>query len=156
MDRDLVIEDGAVLTIDSEFRDAVEDLHTKGEITRNQFESWCRSICDEWLPRKIYFSWRRIDIKSIYLTWNFTDEHGVAPSFNLTIFKALGYKVIEPEMTEVDIFNVDESLLYPRELVLKTLIFQNSKDHKSQYWCKGILGKIETAMQHCGVVFYKP
>jgi hypothetical protein len=156
MERDTVIQDGAILTIDSEFRDAVEDLRTNRKITRIQFESWCRSICRNWLPRSIQFSLKRIDRKSIYLTWVFTDEHDSIPQFSLSIFKALDYKIIEPKIGALDIFSVKEEILYPRELVLKTLILQNSKDHKSQYWCRGIMAKIETAMEHCSIVFYKP
>lgn len=151
-----VIQEGTILTIDSDFIEKVEELVDKGIITVREYDLWCSSMYEKWLPRDIKFVLTRTDRATVYLSWVILGDGKPGDAyFDLTIFKALGYEIIDPEQTELDIFETPEFLLLPGELVLKTLQEQCGN---WRHWVlpEDMIRKVQTAMADCGVVFYRP
>jgi hypothetical protein len=166
---DKIIQDGTILTIDSEFTQSVEEALDEGIITHRQYEVWCHAIYDKWIPRQIHFFHNRTDRKSVYLAWSFLDEDlASVPHYNLTIFRKLGYKIIEPEQVEIDLFDADDDLLDEEDLILKHIVLQNYPNYPTHYrnrketdnamrsWAEGIMKIVKNAMKENGIIFYRP
>jgi hypothetical protein len=150
-----VIKDGTILTIDSDFTEMVDNAVEDGTITIRQHEIWCSTVYEEWLPRHIQFHAVRVDRKSIFLAWYFLGgDLASSDHFDLSIFKALGFEIIEPKQEELELCNCPDQYLGSRELVHKYLILQNPGHARS--YCNGILRMVENAMGVNGIVFYRP
>lgn len=157
-----IIQKDTIITIDCDFTERVDAAVDSGIITTREHEEWCWTAYEEWLPRKIKFSHTRNDRKTIYLTWNFID--GVTPEhYNLTIFKKLGYKVVEPHQYEIALWESPDHLLSAGELVHKHMILKNrgAYPHKVDYqnsreWIDDVMNNILDVMDKHGIVFYQP
>jgi hypothetical protein len=154
-----IIQNGAVMTIDANFTEAVETALDRGQITRRDFEEWCSAIYIEWLPITIKFQAFRHDRERVFLGWSiFHPAYGRPLNFNLNVFKALGYEFNYPPQTELSIYEADERLLTERELILKTIVENKGGVNccGMEAWCESILRTVEDAMKEKGIVFYTP
>ncbi len=153
-----IIKAGTILTIDSEWTEKVDDAVDNGIITVRDHEVWCSSMYQDWLPVKIEFFHHRTDRKHIFMAWRFWNNPKLADvaQFDLTIFKKLGYTVIEPEQEEIPLHLADDFLLTDEELVLKYLIKQSAADNKHRAWAEAVFQRVKSAMKEKGVIFYRP
>lgn len=154
----MVIKAGTILTIDSDWSEKVDQAVEDGVITIREHENWCSSVYARWLPVNIEFYPHRVDRKRVFLAWRFHNDPDLAglPHFNLTVFRKLGYEIIEPEQEEVDIMKAPEDLLKDSEKVLKYLIRQNAKRGKHRAWSEAVFSIVQKAMEEAGVVFHTP
>ena len=144
-----IIKAGTILTIDEEWSEKVDDAVDKGIISVREHEHWCSSMYQDWLPVKIEFYHHRTDRKLTFMAWRFFNNPNLAdtPHFNITVFKKLGYTIIEPEQKELDIMEADESLLTDDELVLKYLIRQGAGQNKHRAWSEAVFRIVKAAMK---------
>lgn len=151
-----IIQAGTALTIDDEFLDSVVSLCVLGLITGREYEEWNNKFETLKLPVLVKFYEYRKDREKIVLGWSIVeDKHLFKLNDDLTIFRKIGYRIIEPKQITMPLSDADDDLLTPREMVLKYLIKENAKAGKHRVWCEAILSKVEQAMKQCGVIFYK-
>ena len=152
---DRTIKEGTELVIDADFTEAIDNAVENEVITVREHEEFASAAYGEWLPRTIKFISSRINRKSVYLTWYFLDEDlADTPHYNLTIFKKLGYKIIDPEQVTLDLCSCPDMYLNSREIVHKYLILQNPG--RVSTWYDGVMGILDNAMAVKGIVFYQP
>lgn len=150
-----VIKHDTKLLIDFEFIERLEQAVEDGTISIRQHKEWYSRMCEKLLPRKIHFHGVRVDRNSTYLAWYFMEEDlADVDYFDLTVFRKLGYKIIEPEQTDIDLCRCPDVYLSAKELVHKYLILQNPGH--VPIWYPAIMEMIENAMSKNGIVFYKP
>lgn len=154
---DKIIQVGTVISIDDDFIEAFDKAVDEGIITLRENEEWCSEVYSDWLPRNIEFKETRIDRGSVHLTWNFLGgELADVDHFDLTVFKKMGYKIIQPKQVKISIMEADDDILDAGELVRKYLIKQEAKKGKVRTYAEGLYTTVVEAMNECGVVFYKP
>jgi hypothetical protein len=149
-----VITDETMLLIDDRFAERVELANEDGIISDREFEEWCTAAYyDVWLPRTIKFKNRRLDRKKTFLTWHhISADLATVPNFNLTIFRKLGYKIVEPFQYELALIDCPDNLLTETEIVHKYMQVR----HTEAYWADDAMKAVLEVMDDHGIVFYKP
>jgi hypothetical protein len=65
----------------------------------------------------------------------------------------MGFKFKEPESTEISLMNANDDILYEHELVVKYYALQNKISEEE---AQNAINKVQQAMGHSGIVFYRP
>jgi len=104
-------------------------------------------------PLKVTLRATRADRKRVFLQGEWQTGNGTTQNTNIYGLRKMGFNFIDPESEEIPLMNSDDDILYEHELVVKHYALQNKVSEEE---AQVVIDKVQSAMNHNGIVFYRP
>lgn len=128
----------------------IHDLGSDTGYDANKLEeAYTYQLC----PLRLTLKSVRADRQNIYLQAEWDIGNGKIHTTNIYGLRKMGYKFIEPESEEIPLMNANDDILYEYELVIKYYALQNKVSEEE---ARIEIDKVQNAMGHNGIIFYRP
>jgi len=112
-------------------------------------ESHVYQLC----PLRVTIKAIRVDRKTVSLQGEWEIGNGKTQITNIYGLRKMGFKFIGPENEEISLMNADDDILYEHELVVKYYALQNKLSAEE---AQKEIDRVQSAMGHSGIIFYRP
>jgi hypothetical protein len=130
-----------------------DDMHDLGDDVGYDPDKLEEAYIYQLCPLKLTLNAVRADRKRVYLQAEWDVGNGKKRGTNLYGLQDIGFKFIEPESEEIPLMNADDDILYEYELVIKYYALQNQITEEE---ARVDIEKVQNAMGHSGIIFYRP